>query len=301
MQSPINVLVIKLGASGDVVRTTPLLALLPRAQVDWYTTPLNSALLPSSRVGILTEPQQLRSHYDLVISLEDDAKDLDKILSKITYNQLIGAYLHHDKVVYSDEIRSWFDLSLVSRFGLHEADRLKFLNRLTYQEHLFRALGHEFGGQPYLLPDILIESQLAGDIAFAPEAGARWPMKEWAHYRECIEHFGKQYRVNVLPKRTTLAEHIADIRNHRVVVCNDSLPMHLAIALGKPTIAFFTCTSPWEIYDYGLLHKLESPFLEEFWYKKHFDPKATHAISLMDATKAIEMALENSEALAEHG
>ena len=66
--------------------------------------------------------------------------------------------------------KCWFDLSLISSHGRQEADRLKLLNRQTYQELIFRGLGIDFAGETYLLPEP-IETGLSGDVAIAADAG----------------------------------------------------------------------------------------------------------------------------------
>jgi lipopolysaccharide heptosyltransferase II len=87
-------------------------------------------------------------------------------------------------------------------------------------------------------------------------------------------------RVNVLPRRDTLLEHLGDVSNHRCLVSGDSLPMHFALGTGTPCVTLFNCTSPWEIYDYSLQTKLVSPLLERFFYKRGFEEAATTAIPL---------------------
>src|SRR6185436_13366603 len=130
-------------------------------------------------------------------------------------------------------------------------------------------------GDRYLLPPTPT-SDLQGDVAIAPEAGAVWPMKKWAYYSLLKNELeARGHKVNTLPTRPTLLQHLADVRGHRCVVCGDSLPMHLALGSGVDTVALFNCTSPWEIYDYGLLTKLVSPRLGEFFYKRGFDRRAT--------------------------
>jgi heptosyltransferase II len=90
-----------------------------------------------------------------------------------------------------------------------------------------------------------------------------------------------------------LLEHLADIRGHRCVVSGDSLPMHLALGSGMPSVALFNCTSPWEIYDYGLLTKLVSPLLGKFFYKRESDPRATTAIAREDVLRAVLQAVDS--------
>src|SRR5262249_34360866 len=94
-------------------------------------------------------------------------------------------------------------------------------------------------------------------------------------------------KVNFLPTRPTLLEHLADVRGHKCVVSGDSLPMHLALGSRIPCVALFNCTSPWEIYEYGILTKLISPMLGEFFYKRDFDARATVAISRDAVLRAV--------------
>jgi hypothetical protein len=67
--------------------------------------------------------------------------------------------------------------------------------------------------------------------------------------------------------------------------------MHLALGLGKRCVTIFNCTSPWEIFDYGLLTKLVSPVLSEFFYKRDFDPRATTAVGLDVVAHAVMSSL----------
>ena len=196
------------------------------------------------------------------------------------------------KVTYTEDSRGWFDLSLISRFGRARADELKLHNRRAYQELIFEGLGLKFRGEPYLLPSP-VTTDLKGDVAIASAAGPVWPMKTWAYYERLgLALEARGLRVNVLPHRQSILEHLGDIKSHRCIVGGDSLPMHLALGLGKRCVAIFNCTSPWEIYDYGLLTKLVSPVLSEFFYKRDFDPRATTAVSLDEVVHAVMSCLD---------
>jgi ADP-heptose:LPS heptosyltransferase len=133
-----------------------------------------------------------------------------------------------------------------------------------------------------------IETELLGDIAIAAEAGTVWPMKKWAYYEELKRRLEDEgLAVNVLPKRSSLLEHLADVRNHRCLVGGDSLPMHLALGTGTPCVTLFTCTSPWEIHSYGIQKKIVSPLLEKFFYKRSYDKRATTAITIDEVFDAV--------------
>ena len=56
--------------------------------------------------------------------------------------------------------------------------------------------------------------------------------------------------------------------------------MHFALGTGTPCVSLFTCTSPWEIYDYGIMCKITSPLLADFFFQRGLDARATSAISV---------------------
>src|SRR6266487_1305594 len=288
-----SVLIIKLGATGDVVRTTPLLRRLD-GPVSWITAENNLALLEGIDREVRCVSWENRKRvadaaYDLVINLEDD-RETSRFLKELKFKQLFGAYLNgDDRLGYTSDSRDWFDLSLISAYGREEADRLKLLNRRTCQQLIFEGLGLGFNGETYYLPPSR-PTGLQGDVAISSTAGAVWPMKKWAYYDELkqrVENHG--LIVNELPQRASLLEHLDDVQGHRCLVSGDSLPMHLAMGSGLRCVSIFTCTSPWEIHGYGLQEKLVSPLLEEFFYKRGYDRRATAAISVekvMDAVMA---------------
>ncbi len=298
-----TLLVIKLGASGDVVRTTPLLRCL-QGQVTWITAAVNIELLNTitSTIRCISWEERDRAldvRYDLIINLEDTV-DVARFSKTVNYDELFGAYLDSDgRIRYTDSASSWFDLSLISAYGRQEADRRKLLNRRTYQEMIFTGLGRHFSGDPYLLPPA-IDTGLAGDVAIAVDAGPVWPMKKWAYYDKLKQQLeDRGLVVNILPKRSSLLQHLADVRNHSCLVSGDSLPMHLALGTGRRCVSLFTCTSPWEIYDYGIQQKIVSGRLEEFFYKRDYNIRATTAITIEEVERAVLHQIQLSKVVAE--
>jgi len=295
-----NTLILKLGATGDVVRTSPLLRAL-HGSTTWVTSTGNQILLrnlgrESGDLRVLTWDERdclNEESFDLTINLEDEPTTAG-VLTSVRSDRIFGAYLDKDsQMAYTPDSRNWFDMSLISSFGREKADALKFQNRRTYQELLFEGLGFQFSSQSYLLPPTP-RSDLQGDIAIAAEAGPVWPMKKWAYYEELKRELENQgLTVNYLPKRSTLLQHLADVRAHRCLVSGDSLPMHLALGSGVPAVALFTCTSPWEIHDYGILQKIVSPLLGEYFYKRAFDRRATTAISVEEVLDAVGSAISS--------
>jgi ADP-heptose:LPS heptosyltransferase len=291
-----KVLIIKLGATGDVVRTTPLIRRLS-GQITWLTEEKNMVLLERLKDSLRCfsweeRERALNTDYDLVINLEDTL-DVAQFLKTVRCGEIFGAYVDSDSSLrYTENSQRWFDLSLISAYGKLRADKLKFQNRQTYQELVFDGLGFRFAGESYLLPEPS-ETGLSGDVAIAADAGLIWPMKKWAYYDELkqrLENHG--LTVNVLPKRPSLLEHLADVANHRCLLGGDSLPMHFALGTATPCVSLFTCTSPWEIHDYGVQKKIVSPLLEQFFYKRGYDERATTAITVDEVEVAVMEQLE---------
>ena len=285
-----KILILKLNATGDVARTTPLLRCL-EGEVTWITArnnlPLLNGLLGNLRPLCWEDRETVQGEeYDLVINLEDEI-ELAAFVKCIHPKQIFGAYMNGTETLsYTEDSRAWFDMSLISAYGKQKADALKFQNRRTYQELIFEGLGFHFSGEKYILPESDY-TDLSGDVAIAPVAGAVWPMKNWAFYDELKKELEAQgLVVNILPKRPSLLEHLNDVRNHRCLVGGDSLPMHFALGTDTRCVSLFTCTSPWEIYDYGLQTKIVSPLLGDFFYQRGFNARATRVISLAEVLAA---------------
>ena len=293
-----NVLIIKLGATGDVVRTTPLMRRF-NGNITWVTAATNTVLLENLQDNVRPfsweeRERALDRHYDLAINLEDTL-DMAQYLKTVKCGEIFGAYADSDNSLrYTENARRWFDLSLISSYGRKEADRLKFLNRQSYQEMIFNGLGLQFLGEQYLLPEP-IETELTGDVAIAAEAGTVWPMKKWAYYGDLKKRLEDEgLTVNLLPKRPSLLQHLSDVQNHRCLVSGDSLPMHFALGARARCVTLFTCTSPWEIYEYGVQKKIVSPLLAEFFYERGYDERSVRAISVDEVFQAVMGQLEGA-------
>jgi hypothetical protein len=70
--------------------------------------------------------------------------------------------------------------------------------------------------------------------------------------------------------------------------------MHFALGTKTPCVTLFTCTSPWEIYDYGVQEKIVSPLLSQFFYKRGYDERATTVVSVDEVLDAVMAQLEGT-------
>jgi len=275
-----STLVIQTSFLGDTVLTTPLLAQLAnRGPVDVVTTPASAALLanhPAVRAiiaydkrgrdrglrGVLRLARQLRrTGYDLALLAQGSWRSaalafLARIPSRVGFDTSAGKLLYTTRVPYRDD--------------LHHAARLLMLGRPNGREPTADEL------RPSLSPG---EAERAAvDALFAEHdvsAGARlvalapgsvWGTKRWPYYPELAQLLAPHARVVVVGSAADapLADAIKAaeptaieatgvlsllasaelISRCGVVVTNDSAPLHLASAMGTPTVALFGPTVP---------------------------------------------------------
>lgn len=279
-------LIIKCGASGDVVRTTPLLR-VPGFETWWVTAPLNEELLPGDSPGLtrilpLGEARAaLRGEsFDRVISLDDELEPAS-LVDVVRSSEIVGARLEDGKVAYTPSAEPWFGMGLLSKDGLQKANERKYENSRTYQEILFDMLGLRFAGEEYRIPHPDACLRDPKSVAIEARAGDRWPTKQWNQYDALAARLeGEGFEVNFLRHRPTIADYMKDIGACGHLVCGDTLAMHLGLALGLNVTAIFTCTAPQEIYGYGRLEKVVSPRLSEAYYRKNYNPEAVEAVTL---------------------
>jgi heptosyltransferase-2 len=282
-RQPGGVLIVKLGAPGDVVRTTPLLRAL-KGPVTWVTAAESAPLLPR-RPGltVLTpaDAKVLRGRrFELVLCLDDDPAAA-ALAESVRARRRVGARSVGGRLSYTADSRSWFDMGLLSRLGRRRADALKRSNRLSWQEHLFRMAGKRFRGEEYWLRLPPRRRGAAVRVGLEPRASSRWPTKAWTRFG-ALERALRARGVATarFSWKRGLGAHAAAVAACDVVVCGDTLTMHLALALRKRVVALFLCTPPQEIEDYGRLVKLVSPVLARHLYSRRRDRRAAGAIPL---------------------
>jgi heptosyltransferase-2 len=292
-----KIVIIKIGATGDVVRTTVLLHLYANDEITWITAKHNIAILPFQRKNLkrviaIDEVENsgiLNEQFDFVISLDDDFK-CATLASKFKTVDLFGAFIQNEKVVYTSNANEWFDMGLSSRLGKQRADEIKWENTYSFQEILFRMLGATFNGEEYLIREDVFSNGKPTVIGIEDRAGARWPTKMWNQYQQLAEHLTKAgYEVVFFKERADIKNYLQDIGNTSLIICGDTLGMHIALALKIPTVTLFTCTSAVEIYGYGRMEKIVSPFLKDAFYKTEYIPQAVESIQMNDVLKAISV------------
>jgi len=141
----LDILIVKHGALGDVVRTSWLLSGLherfgPETRVDWLTAPGAADLLRFNPLvdRILTATTRLRPHYEWVLSLDDEQHAVEAA-SSARCDRFSGAVLRGGRCDYTEDMAPWFDMGLLSHFGKARADALKLENTASHSA-LFSAM-----------------------------------------------------------------------------------------------------------------------------------------------------------------
>lgn len=216
VQRRVELLVIKTGALGDVVRTTAILPGLARKYpglcVTWLSAHGALELVRGHRLivrALGVDPRDERSlaaaraelgrtRWERVLSF-DDEEELCRLATALggsgADGRLSGAYLDELGVrCYTPDVAPWFDMGLLSTHGKAEADRKKLVNRDSHPALFARMLGIEMGEPELALPpealrfgaQFAARHELAGHgpvIGLNTGSGGRWESKKLSEPR----------------------------------------------------------------------------------------------------------------------
>ncbi len=274
--APRNILVVLLGAIGDVVRGLAILAPLrkayPDSKVTWLVEPLSAPLVKNCRYvdevvvfkrrqkgAVLEAIRDIRSQeFDLVLDMQRHLKS--GLFSWIARaNRSIGVNRRDSK-----EFNWIFHRERLNYFGESEPKQYQYMEFLNYlgvpwdRELEFgfvpdRARGLELLGQPGGVGVVL---------------GSSWPSKDWlaSGYADLVSGLcSRGERVVLLGdnKAAALGEKLTELSPHTLNLCGktkvvelvhvlslldcavgpDSGPGHIAAALGVPYVGLFGPTS----------------------------------------------------------
>ena len=243
---------------GDIIRTTPLLHVYKEDDVTWVTdeqampllqgNPYIDRLLP---LDFTTAMRLLDEEFDVVINLEKNP-DICKLSNKIEAWSKYG--FRFDKKENRPEA---YDRAL-EVLTVSSDLKIKQENKRTVQELLFEMVGTKWQGEDYVL-GYTPKSSEAYDIGLNTQIGKKWPIKSWpAQSWDSLESIlvSNGYTVTRQDKQgpevtQNLYGYMDWINSSRMIVSNDSLGLHLALAMKKKVIGLFGPTAVDEIYFYN--------------------------------------------------
>jgi heptosyltransferase II len=275
----VSALVIQTSFLGDVVLTTPLLAsLAARGAVDVLVTPQAAPLLaghPAVRTVLVYDK---RGRNRGVVGFARQASTLRQNSYDVAYlaqgSHRSGALA----LAAGIPTRVGFDTSAGSRWYTH---RVPYRRTAHHAARLLALAGESPGSNPRPSLSLTLAataqaaqllSTLPGRdkrplVALAP--GSVWATKRWAHFPALAAAIAPHARLVLIggPDDRAAAQEIREaagphaalidsigiaslpvsaalIASSSAIVSNDSLPLHLASAMGTPTVAIFGPTVP---------------------------------------------------------
>ncbi|MCL5029057.1 MAG: glycosyltransferase family 9 protein [Bacteroidetes bacterium] len=285
-----NILIIKLGAIGDVIRTTPLLRKLrkefPDAYISWltYSPDIISKSWVDRILNVTTENIELIKNieFDWLINLDKDGIAVslaNSIKAKKKSGFTIDEFGHAKPFGKSPEDHKWIT-------GLF--DDLNKQNTKHYVQEIFEICGYDFKNEEYIL-----EVEPSGNkwnidktkkvIGLNTGCGGRWTSRLWpteywiklakellSNGYEVILLGGEQEdEKNKYIQKESGAKYFGfyplkifmDLLNQcDAIVSAVTMAMHLAIGLNKKLILFNNIFNKHEFYLYGKGEILEPDF-----------------------------------------
>jgi len=141
-----NILIIKIGALGDVLRTSFIAQALKEKHFDrktnhfpnisWLTSKNAKSLFVNNpyvnKVLVEEEKELLKKiKWDLVINLEEDEESC-KFTSLLTYKKVVGFIYFQGKIIPTPTAKEWFDMSVLGKKPNN--DVLKKKNKKTHRQ-----------------------------------------------------------------------------------------------------------------------------------------------------------------------
>lgn len=284
--SPIEtrILIIKLGAIGDVIRTTPLLTRFrkeyPNCHISWITQ--SPAVLPKDLVDEIYTPDFLSIYkikqykYDIAINLDKEVEAC-ALLAEVESERKFGFIWKNNHI---DAATPAAEHKLVT--GLF--DNISKTNTKNYLEEIFEICHFDFQGEPYKLNynqslakkwnSIRDEANGKKIIGLNTGCGVRWqtrlwPQENWIELIKRLQNDGyypivlggkdeddvNSYYVQATgcfyPGHYQLDEFIALVSHCDVIVTAVSMMMHIALGLNKKMVLFNNIFNKYEFELYG--------------------------------------------------
>jgi heptosyltransferase-2 len=261
-----KILIIKLGYSetldkdistttslGDVLRTTVILNYLKNDHVTWLVDERAYSLLEGN-------PHIKRI---LVFNLESVLQ-----LQRERFDTVINLEKGPGICAFSDSVNAWrrFGFRFDAERGIAQAydgaekvldlcwDTEKKKGNLKFwQDALASMIGKNWKEDEEYILGYKPKSQVKFDIGFNWVAGKKWSNKSWPkkHWLKLEKLLKSKYTISWQRGLDNINDYVDWIHSCRMIITNDSLGMHLGLALKKKIIAFFGPTSSQEVFLYG--------------------------------------------------
>lgn len=283
-----NILIIKLGALGDVIRTTPILRRLrvayPQARIWWVTLspevvkPFVDVALPLDAAHF---PALQGTQFDIIYNLDKELEACG-LMSSLSARVKKGFTLLNGKPAP-------IDADAAHKFMTGVFDDINKANTKSYPQEIFEVCGFRFAGEKYLLdvpPADAYQWKLPKKktiIGLNTGCGGRWVSRLWpepywvalarklkrAGYVPLLLGGELEHRKNQRIARQSgalyfghfpLRQFVSLVDRCALVVTAVTMAMHITIALEKKIVLFNNIFNKHEFELYGLGEILEPEF-----------------------------------------
>jgi heptosyltransferase-2 len=236
---------------GDILRTTVVLHLFPPTEyeVTWVVDRAGVPLLHKNSyidrllvINPFTPHLLLSEWFDIVINFEKEpgiCAVADRVPAWRRYGFRLDPITHQAKSYdHSDEALSFTtDPAAKRRKGK------------SWSAVLYEMLGAHYQGQPQIL-GYTPNSKICHDVGLNHMIGKKFPLKRWPeeHWLTLHDQLSADgLNVSWQQGSNDIENYIDWINSCRLLISNDSLGLHIALALGKPVVALFGPTVAEEV------------------------------------------------------
>ncbi len=323
-----KILILKLGAIGDVIRTTTILNGLRKKygediHITWVVGNesydfiknnkyINKALLFNEETKLRLEQEK----FDILLSLEITPPST-LLANLANAKEKFGYYFNEDGHPSAFNKAAEFYLDRVF------SDTIDKETKKTYQEMLFEIIELPYNKEEYIIE--LTKEDYANEfkkknnlgnkiIGINVGSGSRWPSKQWhkeklraliineirkktdydvlllggPEEKEILPELAKELNVAYNNPDNSINEYISIVNLCDIIVTGDTITLHIGIGLKKKVIALFFCTPPWQIEEYGRVKKLVSLLLDKYYFDDQYHEDLANSISVEEVFNLIK-------------
>jgi len=274
-----NFLIVRLGALGDVVHAVPAVAALrvafPSARIDWLVEAKHRAIVDLVTVvdrAVILERSNAAGWVAAVRTMKQVAYDVAIDLQGLMKSAVLARASGARRVV---GFSIWHLREKTARPFYSDVHEAEGGHVIAKNLRLLRAIGVEDETVRYPLMDVQssalgeLHARVSGHFALL-NPGAGWPNKRWpprafgelaAFIRDACgltpvvlwgpgeealagEVVAMSSGSAIVAPRTTVTDIVALAREAALVVSGDTGPLHIATAVGTPTVSLFGPTDP---------------------------------------------------------